>query len=180
VSAHATAVPTRPGAGRWVLRGAAVVAGVAVLGALVVVLLLPRLVHGAALTVRSGSMTPALSTGDLVVVRPVDAAALHVGDIATYREQSGSLVTHRVVAVAGSGTNRTFTFQGDANASADPEPVPAAAVQGRVWFTVPYLGTLRARLAEARPAVVVGGVLALGGYALVQFGSYARERRAAR
>jgi signal peptidase I len=180
MSTPAATAPTRSSAGPWLLRGAAALVGVAVLGALAVVLLLPRLVHGAALTVRSGSMTPALSTGDLVVVRPVAATALHVGDIATYREQDGSLVTHRIVATDGSGSTRTFTFRGDANASADPQPVPAGAVEGRVWFSLPYLGTLRARLAEARPAIVVGGVLALGGYALVQFGSYARERRAAR
>ena len=180
MSAHAGRAPGRADAGRWLLRAAVAVAGAAVLGALVVVLVLPRLVHGAALTVRSGSMTPALSIGDLVVVRPVDASALHVGDIATYREQSGGLVTHRIVAVDGEGASRTYTFRGDANASADPEPVPADAVQGRVWFAVPYLGTLRARLADARPIIVVGGVLALAGYALVQFGSYARERRAAR
>jgi signal peptidase len=149
----------------------------AVLGAVAVTMLVPLLVGGAALSVRTGSMAPALQVGDLVVDRPADPASLRVGDVATYRSASGALITHRTVAVAGAGRARSFTFRGDANPTADPQPVPAADVTGRVWFSVPYLGTARERLAALRLPIVAGGVLALSGYALAQFAAVARDRR---
>lgn len=164
-------------AGRWLLRTLLCALSAAVIGLLTLTLLLPRLVHGAALTVRTGSMAPALAVGDLVIDRPVDPSMLRVGDIATYRQPSGTLITHRVAGVDASGPQLRFTFRGDANRATDPLPVPADAIRGRVWFAVPYVGTLSQRLAIARPVIVGAGVLALSGYALVQFAAVARDRR---
>lgn len=162
---------------RWLARGLCVAFAAGLLGAITVTAVLPRLVHGAALTVRTGSMAPALHTGDLVIVRHADPATLRVGDIATYRQANGVLVTHRIAAIDASGAQRVFAFRGDANRVPDPQPVPAAAVRGQVWFSLPYVGTVGARLAEARPAIVIIGVIALSGYALAQFTAVARDRR---
>jgi signal peptidase len=151
-----------------------------VLGLLALTVLLPRLASGAALTVRSGSMSPALGVGDLVIDRHVDPGTLRVGDIATYEQPSGVLITHRIVAIRGTGTSRSFTFRGDANPVADPSRVPADAIRGELWFSVPYVGTLRDRLARAHSVVVIAAVLALGGYAFSQFAAVARDRRGRR
>lgn len=159
---------------RWLMLGAA---GAAVVGALSVTVILPLAVRGAALSVRSGSMSPALQVGDLAIDRRASAASLRVGDIATYRAASGALVTHRIVALHGTGAHRWFTFRGDANAAPDPQPVPAADVTGRVWFTVPYLGTVRERLAALRGPILIAAIVALSGYAMVQFGAVVRDRR---
>lgn len=59
----------------------------------------------------------------------------------------------------------------------DPRPVPAAAVRGRVWGSLPYLGTVRERLAALRTPILIGGVIALSAYAGIQFAAAARDRR---
>jgi signal peptidase len=145
------------------------------LSAVVVFVVLPKLIGGQALTVETGSMAPALPVGSIVVERPADPDALHVGDIATYRLASGAgLVTHRIVAI--DARHAEFVFRGDANPVADPEPVPASALAGRVWFSVPYAGWIRARLGQSRSALIVLAIVALGGYSVAQFTLAWRER----
>jgi signal peptidase len=151
---------------------------VAVLAALAVVAVIPRAVHGAALTVLTGSMTPTIPVGSVVLVRPVDPGTLHVGDVVTYQKAPGKaeLITHRIIAIHTDTTPVTLITKGDANRGADVEPVPVTAVRGRVLFHVPYLGTFR-------NAVGTGGfglllvLTALVAYALTQLASALRDRR---
>lgn len=141
-------------------------------------LIVPRVAHGAALTVLSGSMSPDLPVGSVVIVRSVDPTSLRPGDVATYRQVGGSnLITHRIVAIDRTTTPNTFTFRGDRNPVPDPTPVPASAIRGEVWFDVPFIGTLRQQLGQSRPTVVLIGVVALGAYSVWQFGSVWRDRR---
>ena len=152
----------------WVAGSLAVVA---VLAMIAVVFLLPAAAGGTARSVRSGSMAPALPTGSLIIDRPVDPAALHVGDIATYRASFGGstrYVTHRVVGISGPAARLRFTFRGDANRSADPRPVPASAIRGKVWLSVPYVGAVTDRLTHARWVVIGLAVLGLGCYSAWQ------------
>src|SRR3569833_203769 len=60
-----------------------------VAAAITVVIVLPRASNGAALTVLTGSMTPTIPVGSVVIVRPVDPQTLEVGDIATYQVTPG-------------------------------------------------------------------------------------------
>jgi signal peptidase len=93
-----------------------------------------------ALIVRSGSMTPAFSTGDAVLVRHVsggELARLGVGDVVTYRAST----TSRLL-VVDAGGNRTFITKGDANPQPDADPVAESAVVGTVTRVVPRLGYL--------------------------------------
>ena len=144
--------------------------------AVIVLVVLPKAIGGSALTVRTGSMAPTLAVGSIVIDRPADPSALHVGEIATYRQAgSGSLVTHRIVAV--NDAHSEFTFRGDANPVADPEPVPAQAIQGKVWFDIPYAGAIRNTVGDLRPAFVIVGVASLAAYSLWQFGAAWRERK---
>lgn len=113
---------------------------IAILAVLVVV---PRLFGGAALTVLSGSMTPTFPVGSVVVVRPVEPPDVQEGDVITYAEPGGSFTTHRVVDVTTDSGEPSFTTKGDANRGEDAEPVTAEALRGRVWFSVPYLGRVR-------------------------------------
>jgi len=90
---------------------------------------------------RSGSMSPLLNTGDLVVTRPVEAQAVSVGDVIVVHSVQGadSLLCHRVVAIE---RNPSITFQtkGDANALADPFTVPAQNLVGELAFSIPHAG----------------------------------------
>ena len=143
-----------------------------------VVIVLPRATHGVALTVLTGSMTPEIPVGSVVLVRPVDPRTLEPGDIATYQREEGKkvFVTHRVVKVHDEPEGLTFTFKGDANRGADVAPIPAGAVRGEVWFHVPYLGGIRDAL-HGKGGVTLLGMLLLAGYAISQVSAGLRERR---
>jgi signal peptidase I len=91
------------------------------------------------LVFRSGSMAPAIDTGDLALSRTVPASDLHIGDIVSILDASGTRVTHRVVNIAAQGDARQLTLQGDANNKPDGEVYTVDEAQ-RVLFHVPRLG----------------------------------------
>lgn len=140
--------------------GAGVLALVLALAVLVVVI--PRVTGGVPLTVRSGSMAPALPVGSLAVVLPVEPEDVRVGDVVTVLPypDDPTAVTHRVVAVAHrQDGSRVFTTRGDANDAAD-DPVAGHQIRGRLAYAAPGLGTLNDALnAEQR---TVGVRLAAG------------------
>lgn len=123
---------------RATLRRAAAVLGTLLLVALVapfVVFAVPQLVgadHG--FVVLSGSMEPAMSPGDVIIV---DAGgAIAVGDVITFQRGGDVPTTHRVVDVV-DGAYRT---KGDANENTDAGLVEPAQVLGRVVFVIPLMG----------------------------------------
>jgi signal peptidase I len=117
------------------------------------------------LSVAGGSMEPAIDRGDaIVLVRPPDR--LEVGDVVTL-QANDTLVTHRVVAVAPDGS---FKTKGDANDSVDDWTGVKVRVVGRVFLTIPWLGSALAAFgsnaffhdAASRPADVIAGDWGLG------------------
>lgn len=124
------------------------VATVVIIMTAALVLLMPPTKSGATiggyqlLAVVTGSMSPAVNTGDLVAVRPVDPAAIHVGDIITYRDHQSPalLITHRVIAITPGEVGPVYTTKGDANPVPDSLPVAASQVVGRVEQRIPYGG----------------------------------------
>lgn len=88
------------------------------------------------LTVLSGSMTPAIRTGDLIIDSPVHstaAAHLQVGQIITFRDPNAAskLITHRIYALAPvAGGQAAYVTKGDANNAPDATPVPAGNAIG--------------------------------------------------
>jgi signal peptidase len=87
--------------------------------------------------VQSGSMSPAIGVGDLVITSPCDPDEVRVGDVICFRSE-GMMVCHRVVSV--DSTNETIVTKGDANEDPDPSPVPFDNVVGKVALNVPFLG----------------------------------------
>jgi signal peptidase len=107
------------------------------------VIVVPAVTHSIPLTVLTSSMEPSLPPGTLVIVQPVEPADIRIGDAVTYQIRSGEpeVITHRVIAITqGVDGSLAFTLQGDNNASPDADPVQEVQVQGRVWYSVPYLG----------------------------------------
>jgi signal peptidase len=157
-----------------------------VLAALAAVVVVPRAAGAAPLVVLTGSMAPGIPAGSVVVVRPVDARTLAVGDVVTYEaaDGSGALVTHRVTALGHDAAGEVqLTTRGDANTDADLDPVPASAVRGELWYRVPWVGYASdllsgtvAGLSERVLAVLLAGA-ALAVYAAVQLVGAATERR---
>jgi signal peptidase len=106
---------------------------------------LPLAFGDRSLVVRSGSMTPAIDTGDVVVVRPIAPASARVGDIVTF-DNHGKLTSHRVRATGRSGEDMLFTTQGDANTGQEHWKVPVNGRIGRVMYRVPKLGFVVVRV----------------------------------
>lgn len=95
---------------------------------------------------RGSSMEPAIPRGALVLATDGADRAIVAGDVVSFREASGTIVTHRVTAVAGTGEETLLTTKGDANTNADPAVLPAGRVIGRVAVALPVLGFISAML----------------------------------
>jgi signal peptidase I len=108
---------------------------------------------------RSGSMSPLLKTGDLVVTRPVQAGEVSVGDIIVVRSVQGPdyLLCHRVTGIEKS-PSIVFKTKGDANTSADPFTVPAGNLVGEMAFSIPGAGYL-VRFLQTRAGLVFSLVI---------------------
>lgn len=109
------------------------------------------------LVFRSGSMSPAIHTGDLAVARTVDASALETGDVVSVVNADGNRVTHRLREISGQGDARRLTLQGDANRAPDAETYTASRVE-RVLFDIPKAGYV------VDAASGPGGLFVLGAY----------------
>ena len=146
----------------------AVLLGVLALVAAVVVV--PKAVDGAALTVLTGSMEPTYSPGDMIVVRGVKDAdrEVQVGDAVTFQPVSDdpALITHRVISKSFSSSGTSFITRGDANGS-DDDPIVAAQIKGVVMYSVPWVGHVSLWLGEKRGLAVTVVAVALLGYAAV-------------
>lgn len=139
----------------------------------VVVIVVPKVAGATPLTVLTSSMAPGLPPGTLIVVRPVDADELGVGDIVTYQLRAGEpeVVTHRVVGMQLSTTGeRSFVLQGDNNSVPDPSAVLPEQVRGRVWYSVPFVGLVSSAVNGENRAWILPAVamllLSYAGYAI--------------
>jgi signal peptidase len=94
-------------------------------------------------SVRSGSMQPTYQVGSLLVVAPVDPAAVRVGTALSFISPAdGLLETHRVIEIVNNADGLAFRTRGDANRTPDKFIVPASAARGTVRWSVPRLGDL--------------------------------------
>jgi len=93
--------------------------------------------------VASGSMSPALEVGDLVIVQGVPPTSIQVGDIIVFDPPQGSRTIHRVTKIETlpNGTIR-FKTKGDANPSEELYWISQQNVHGRVLYRIPYIGWL--------------------------------------
>jgi signal peptidase len=138
---------------------------VALLALATAIVVVPKVTHGAALTVLTGSMEPTISPGDIAVVRGVTDPIneVKVGDIITYLPypDDPTLITHRVIGLSSTADGETlFVTQGDANSAVD-DPVGAHQIRGRHMYTVPYLGYITHPLAGHASWIVTATGVAL-------------------
>ena len=120
-------------------RGGLLVATVALVG----LALLPRTGWYRPVTVLSGSMRPAFSPGDMVVLTPEPLADVRVGQVISYRIPVGDhhVQTHRVIKVVRGGGNPLVRTKGDANNAADPWTAELHGTTAwRVRAVLPKLG----------------------------------------
>ena len=95
------------------------------------------------IVIGGASMEPAIHVGAAVVITPVDAAQLAVGDVVSLQVgEARTTFTHRIVDIVDRGDGRWIRTKGDSNAEPDPTLVPATAVIGRVDLAIPLMGYL--------------------------------------
>jgi signal peptidase len=133
-------------------------------------------------------MEPTLPPGTLIIVRPVTPDEIRIGDVVTYQIRSGEpgVITHRVTAISSSSAGgRTFTFKGDNNSIADADQVLPVQIQGRLWYSVPWVGWVNNAVnGQSRSwivPVIAGLLFAYTGYMFASGAvSALRKRRRAR
>lgn len=106
---------------------------------------IPTIAGHKVLSVLSGSMEPAIFTGDVIVVKPLADPATEVkdGDVITFRtkEKADMLITHRVNGtILVNGKPVGFTTKGDNNEFMDTQVVAPEQIIGRYEWRVPYFG----------------------------------------
>lgn len=139
------------------------------IGAAVGVLVILGVAASALLSIRpvvltSGSMEPAMATGSVALIRATPARDVSVGEVVTVETQTGSRVTHRVVATDRLADGAVaLRLKGDANDTPDAETYRPDEV-GVVLVDVPLAGYL---ISALRTPV---GIFALGVLATVLVG----------
>jgi signal peptidase len=94
------------------------------------------------LVVMSGSMSPALSTGDVAIVDMIEPKEAEIGDIVTFRDptRDEQLVTHRLVLIQRSGEDYAFVTKGDRNSSVEEWKIGEHGTIGRLSLRIPVIG----------------------------------------
>lgn len=93
---------------------------------------LPKLLGYCDAVVLSGSMSPTIEVGDLIIISEKDS--YKIGDIITY--ENNGLITHRIVDIEEGG----YITKGDHNNTADIKTVTSGQVQGKVVMVLPKIG----------------------------------------
>ncbi|MGV8969690.1 MAG: signal peptidase I [Microbacteriaceae bacterium] len=153
-----------------------------------VVVVVPLVTGSTPMTVLTSSMVPTYPPGTLVIVRPLDAADIRIGDAITYQLESGKpdVVTHRVISISNTSNGETlFVTQGDNNPSPDGKPVQAVQVRGKVWYSVPWIGYVNSIINGDNRVWIVpaiaGGLFVYAGYMIASaLHAAARKRKRAR
>ncbi len=114
--------------------------------------------------VLSGSMEPALSVDDVLVVK--SQKEYFVDDMVVFNDH-GTLVVHRIISIV----DGEITTKGDANDSAD-EAITAEVIKGKVVKVIPSAGKL---LNTVRSPIVV--ILVLGAAILLMELSFKKEKK---
>jgi len=133
----------------------------------------PRALGYQTSTMLTGSMSPLINPGDIVVTRPVPVGEIKVGDIITYHipVEDQRVETHRVTEITSQPDGRyVVQTKGDANNGLDPwKATISSPTVDRHVLTVPYVGeAIRAirqpmvlnTLMYGAPAILVISMLA--------------------
>lgn len=94
---------------------------------------LPKIFGYSRVAIISGSMSPTIETGDLIIIR--EASSYQADDIVTFRSGS-SLITHRIISIA----DGKAVTKGDFNNVADKGTVRLSDIEGKMVLRIPRMG----------------------------------------
>jgi signal peptidase len=84
-------------------------------------------------------MEPAIKTGSIIIVKQTSINQISKGDVVSF-VSNGLPVTHRVFNISSDKTK--IVSKGDANPNPDIDLVKPDSIQGKVLFSIPFLGYL--------------------------------------
>ena len=104
--------------------------------------------------VMSGSMEPTLPVGSVVFIDEMAADEVEIGDAIAFRIGE-NYVTHRIL----DKKDGCYVTKGDANDSMDPWQIAPSQVEGKVIFSIPYVGYLFKFLSGKRGMIVAASLI---------------------
>ncbi|MEM3833173.1 MAG: signal peptidase I [Thermoprotei archaeon] len=116
--------------------------------------------------VESGSMSPTLEKGDLIISVGVNTSNLKVGDIILFKSplNPNIIIVHRIIEIDNTGNTILIKTKGDNNPIADPWIVNGNQVLGKVILRIPYLGwpsIISNKISWFLPLILLAIVLAI-------------------
>ena len=109
---------------------------------LTIVLLTSGLFTYQALTIGSGSMSPAIEKGDVIILKGMkneEARKIKKGDVLVYNHDN-KIIVHRVIKKSNNGKTISFKTKGDYNNTKDSWTVKQEDVIGIVKFRIRWIG----------------------------------------
>lgn len=130
--------------------------GIVVLAGLVVLflfasILLPRFDYHL-FVVQSGSMTPSIGIGSVVVTKK--SADYKKNEVISFFRKEGSIVTHRIVDIFERDGDILYKTKGDANVGEDIFSVRKSQIFGKVIISIPFIGYLVA-FAKTKIGIII-------------------------
>ena len=94
--------------------------------------------------VLTGSMSPAINIGDVILTLPIARKAPQIDDVIAYQAkrfngENVAVFSHRII---DGDIENGFIVKGDANKSPDPQKPTAEDILGVVFFVIPFIGNL--------------------------------------
>lgn len=87
--------------------------------------------------VQSGSMEPAIMTGDIIIVH--NKNNYYVNDVVTFVNNE-RIITHRITEIIDENIGILYETKGDANRTGDEDLIVQEQIIGKVVFVLPKLG----------------------------------------
>ena len=105
----------------------------------------------------SGSMEPNIHTGSVCIVdTKAQYEDIQINDVISYRKTSGTLVTHRVIAITEEGVET----KGDNNDISDGISTTEGNFHGKTLFSIPYVGYALKWLQQPQNIAIVVVIMA--------------------
>lgn len=126
---------------------------------------IPSIAGFTPMSVLTGSMSPELEPGDMIITRRLEPEEIGIGDVVSYRLAAGTLVTHRVTDIVRENGRLRFQTKGDANNTVDPKLIDSGEIVGIYLFKIPkggYIADLMRTPFAALLLIVVPALLLTG------------------
>ncbi|EGT3607074.1 signal peptidase I [Clostridium perfringens] len=118
----------------------------------------------------TGSMSPTINPGNLVVVKEISPNEVKINDVITFKSDiTNNVTTHRAIKIINNNGEIKFITKGDANNTQDPIPLSERLLIGKVIFQIPYLGGILRSLQNNKIILVFG-------FLFVIFASFISDR----